>query len=133
MSKYCCIPRGNIRPKFESQFIIIATFRPYTEEIKNSNNGKLPGRFFFYKISCDILISNIYSTFIECNFNISTDQIIRKLIAQYEFELYATDKAFITLTNSSTIKKIICQDEYPCFFFYLTCVLFSQYQFPTSQ
>ena len=29
----------NIRPKVEPRFIIIATARPYTQEIKNSKNG----------------------------------------------------------------------------------------------
>ena len=41
------------------------------------------------------------------NCNLSTDQIIRKPIPQYDFELYATDKAFSMLINFSTIVKQI--------------------------
>ena len=38
------------------------------------------------------------------NCNLSTDQIIRKPIPQYDFELYATDRAFNMLINFSTIR-----------------------------
>ena len=83
MSKYCCNPIGNIRPKFEPQFIIIATsqVQPYTQEMKNTKNGGLSGKLS-YKFIFDILNLNPYLTNNEVICNFITDQIIRKLISR---------------------------------------------------
>ena len=55
---------------------------------------------------------NIYSTSNDINCNFSTDQIILKPIPQYDFELYATERAFSMLINFSTIVKNIRQSKY---------------------
>ena len=97
MSKYCCSLNVNICPKVDPWFINIATARPYTQEIKNSKKGRLPCKLFSFENIFNILTSIIFSTINEYNYNVSTDQIIRKPI--YGFKVYAPEIAFSMLIN----------------------------------
>ena len=99
MSKYCCSLEVNICPRVEPQFIIMATARPYTQEIKNFKNGGLPCKRFYFENIFNILTSIIFSTINEYNYNFSTDQIIRKPIPIYVFKVYAPDIAFSRSIN----------------------------------
>ena len=83
MIKYCGSLNINIFIKIESRFINIATARPYTQGIKNSNNVGLPCKHFNLEKIFNILFSILILTNDEDNYNVSTDQIIRKTILNY--------------------------------------------------
>ena len=84
----------NIFPKIESRLIIIATVRLYTKEIKNSNNGGLPCKHFYLENILNNLFSILVLTNYELNYNVATDQIIRKTILNYVLKVYAPCIAF---------------------------------------
>ena len=87
-------------------------------------NVRLSWKLFFCKRTGDILTSNIFLTINEYNYNFSTDQIIRKMIQTYDFELYASDNAFnMSINSSAREKKIFAKSVIDSFFIYLTCVL----------
>ena len=77
MIKYCGSLNVNIFTKTKSRFIIIATVRPYTQEIKNSKNGGLPCKHIYFEKIFNILFSILILTNDEYNYNVGTAQIIR--------------------------------------------------------
>ena len=80
MIKYCGSLNVNIFTKIKSRFIIIATVRPYTQKIKNSKNGGLPFKHVYFEKNFNILFSILILINDEYNYNVGTDQIIRKTI-----------------------------------------------------
>ena len=84
----------NIFLKIQSRFINIATARQYTQEIKNSKNGRLPCKHFYLENIFNILLSIFVLTNDEYNYNVATDQIIRKTILNYVLKVYAPCIAF---------------------------------------
>ena len=89
MIKYCGSLNVNIFTKIEPRFIIIATAWPYTQGIKNTKNGGLPCKHFYLEKIFNVLFSIIVLTNYEYNYNVSTDQIIRKTILNYGLKVYA--------------------------------------------
>ena len=83
MIKYCGSLNVNIFTKIKSRFIIIATVRPYTQEIKNSKNGRLPCKHIYFEKNFNILFLILILINDEYNYNVGTEQIIRKTILKY--------------------------------------------------
>ena len=94
MIKYCGSLKVNIFTNITSRFINIATARPYTQGIKNTKNGGLPCKHFYLEKIFNVLFSIIVLTNYEYNYNVSTDQIIRKTILNYGLKVYAPYFAF---------------------------------------
>ena len=99
MIKYCGSVNVNIFLKIESRLIIIATTRPYTQGIKNTKNGGLPCKHFYLENIINILNLVFVLTNYEYNYNVSTDQIIRKTILNYVLKVYAPYISFIMRLN----------------------------------
>ena len=99
MIKYLSSRNVNIFTKIKSRFIIIATVRPYTQEIKNTKNGRLPCKHIYFEKNFNILFLILILINDEYNYNVGTEQIIRKTILKYVLKVYAPNIAFIMPSN----------------------------------
>ena len=116
MIKYLSSRNVNIFTKIKSGFIIIATVRPYTQEIKNSKNGRLPCKHIYFEKNFNILFLILILINDEYNYNVGTEQIIRKTILKYVLKVYAPNIAFIMPSNHLSY---LCFIQYFIQHFYL--------------
>ena len=108
----------NIFPKITSRFIIIATAWPYTQGIKNSNNVGLPCKHIYFEKVFNILFSILIITNDEYNYNVGTDQIIRKTILKYVLKVYAPCQYLSYLCfNQYFIYRFIMSDNFQLSYF----------------